>query len=42
VHGDALPEKKGVGGSIVKLTTIIALETFNGATKLSANISKEE
>jgi hypothetical protein len=40
VHGDALPENKGVGASIVKLATNVTLEAFNSAAKLSADISK--
>jgi hypothetical protein len=36
-----MTEEEGVGGGIVKFTPIIALYTFDGATELGFNISKE-
>jgi hypothetical protein len=38
---DSVGEKEGTCGGVVKLTTVITLHAFNGAAKLSSNISKE-
>jgi hypothetical protein len=35
-------EKEGAGGEVVKLTSIIALDTPDGTTKLCEHISKRE
>jgi hypothetical protein len=35
-----MQEEKGAGASIIKLATIVALKAFNGAAKLSVDVSK--
>jgi hypothetical protein len=37
----AMIQEEGPGGRIVELTLIIALDGFDGAAKLSSNISKK-
>jgi hypothetical protein len=40
-HGDAMTDEESAGSRIVKFTPIVALNTFDGATELGFNISKE-
>jgi hypothetical protein len=42
-HLESCPfrQKKGLGGRVVKLMPVVALDGLDGAAKLSSNISKE-
>jgi hypothetical protein len=37
----AFGQEEGLGGQVVKLTSIVALYSFDSAAKLSSNISKK-